>query len=74
MRLKKNINLGIIRRSNTKFSELTLKELYGWEKGELTIGSGSERVKENVFMTQSMSFITTSSEWATHSFIVSLEV
>ena len=52
MRLKKNINLGIIRQSNTKFSELTLKELYGWENGELKIWSGSERVKENVFMTQ----------------------
>ena len=72
MRLKKNINLGIIRRSNTKFSELTLKELYSWENGELKIWSGSERVEENVFMTQWMSFITTSSEWATHSFIVSL--
>ena len=27
---EKNINLGIISWSNTKFSELTLYELYGW--------------------------------------------
>ena len=31
MRIKKNINLGIISWSNTKFSELTLYELYGWQ-------------------------------------------
>ena len=31
MRIKKNIILGIINGSNTKFSELTLQELYGWE-------------------------------------------
>ena len=39
MRLKKNINLGIIRWSNTKFSELTLSEFYGWQLGEWQIWS-----------------------------------
>ena len=29
MRIKTNINLGIISLSNTTFSELTLQELYG---------------------------------------------
>ena len=29
MRMKKNINLGVIGQSKTKFSELTLQELYG---------------------------------------------
>ena len=29
MRIKKNINWGIIDWSNTKFSKLTLQELYG---------------------------------------------
>ena len=41
MRIKKNINLGIISWFNTKFSELTLLELYGWQEGELQIWSGS---------------------------------
>ena len=31
MRIKKNINWGIISWSHTKFSELTLKELCGWQ-------------------------------------------
>ena len=31
MRIKKNINLGIIGWSNAKFSELTLYKLYGWQ-------------------------------------------
>ena len=35
MRIKKNINLWIIGWSNTKFSELTLKELYGSQQGQL---------------------------------------
>ena len=39
MRLKKNINLGIIRWSNTKFSELTLSKFYGWQLGEWQIWS-----------------------------------
>ena len=38
---QKNINLGIISRSNAKFSELTLEEMYGWQLGELQIWSGS---------------------------------
>ena len=37
MRIKTNINLGINSWSNTKFSELTLLELYDWEWGELQI-------------------------------------
>ena len=41
MRIKKNTNLGITSWSNTKFSELTLQELYGWGWGELKIWSGS---------------------------------
>ena len=41
MRIKKNINLGTINWSNTKFSELTLKELYGGQKGKLQIWPGS---------------------------------
>ena len=41
MRIKKNINLGIISWSNAKFSEITLYELYGWHWGELQIWSGS---------------------------------
>ena len=40
MSIKKNINLGVISWSNTKFSELTLWELYGWYWGELKIWSG----------------------------------
>ena len=47
MRIKKNINLGIVSWSNTKFSELTLWELCGWQWGELQIWSGSLRVKNN---------------------------
>ena len=31
MRIKKNIDLGIIGWSNAKFSELTLQELYSWQ-------------------------------------------
>ena len=31
MRIKKNINLGIIGWSNAKFSELPLYKLYGWQ-------------------------------------------
>ena len=31
VRKNKYINLGIISRSNAKFSELTSKELYGWQ-------------------------------------------
>ena len=41
MQIKTNFNLGIISWSNTKFSELTLEELYGWQWGELQIWSGS---------------------------------
>ena len=41
MRPTKNINLGIISWSDTKFSELTLKELYGRQWGELQIWFGS---------------------------------
>ena len=40
MRIEKNINLGMINWSNTKFSELTLHELHGWQKGEFQIWSG----------------------------------
>ena len=35
------MNLGIIRWSNTKFSEQTLWELHGWQSGEWQIWSGS---------------------------------
>ena len=35
--------------SDTKFSVLTLKELYGWLWGERQIWSGSERVNFEVF-------------------------
>ena len=31
MRIKKNINLGMISWYDTKFSEVTLWELYGWQ-------------------------------------------
>ena len=48
MRIKKNINLGIISWSNTKFFELTLQELYAWLKGELQIWLGVKRVKEEM--------------------------
>ena len=48
MRIKKNINLGIISWSNNKFFELTLQELYGWLKGELQIWLGVKRVKEEM--------------------------
>ena len=41
MRVKKKIYLGIISWTNTKFSELTLLELYGWQLGEWQIWSGS---------------------------------
>ena len=41
MRIRKNINLGIISWSNTKFSELSLLELYGWQWGEWEIWSES---------------------------------
>ena len=39
MRIKKNINLGIIGWS--KFPELTWQGLYGWQWGELQIWSES---------------------------------
>ena len=45
MRRKTNINVGIISWSNTKFSELTLKELYSWQWGKLQIWSGSLTIK-----------------------------
>ena len=45
MRIKKIINSGRISWSNTKLSELTLWEFYGWQSGELQIWSGSWRVK-----------------------------
>ena len=35
------MKFGIRSWSNTNFSELTLKELYGWHLGEVKIGSGS---------------------------------
>ena len=41
MRIKKNINLGIISWSDTKFSELTLQELCGSKWGEWQIWSGN---------------------------------
>ena len=41
MRIKKNNNLEIISWSKAKFSKLKLQELYGWQKGELQIWSGS---------------------------------
>ena len=47
MRIKKNTSLGIIGWSNTKFSELILKELYGWQWGELQIWSGSLRINNH---------------------------
>ena len=31
MRIQKTMNLGLISWSSTKFSELTLSELYGWQ-------------------------------------------
>ena len=45
MRMKKNINLGIISWSDIKFFDLTLWEFYGWHLGEWQIWSGSQRVK-----------------------------
>ena len=45
MRIKTNINLEIISWSNIKFSRLTLKELYGWQKGELQIWSGAKGLR-----------------------------
>ena len=47
MRIEKNINLGIISWSNTKFSELTSWELYGWQWGEWQIWSESYRVNNS---------------------------
>ena len=45
VRIKKNINLGIISWSNPIFSELTLQELYDQPLGELQIRCGSLRIK-----------------------------
>ena len=45
MRIKKNINLGIIGWSNTKFLELTLKKIVWLTVRELQIWSGSSKVK-----------------------------
>ena len=39
MRIKKNVNKGIIGWSNTKFSKLTEQELYGKQKRELLMTS-----------------------------------
>ena len=39
MRIKKNINKGIICWSNTKFSKLTSQELYDRQQGELLMRS-----------------------------------
>ena len=39
MRIMKNIDKGIISWSNTKFSKLTLQELYGRQEGELLMRS-----------------------------------
>ena len=39
MRIKKDINLGSIGWSNSKFSKLTSKKLYGGQKGELLMKS-----------------------------------
>ena len=39
MRIKKNIDKGIISWSNTKFSKLTSQELYGRQEGELLMRS-----------------------------------
>ena len=39
MRIKKNIDKGIISWSNTKFSKLTSEELYGRQEGELLMRS-----------------------------------
>ena len=41
MRIKKNINLGMISWFNAIFSELTLWESYDWKSGELQSWSGS---------------------------------
>ena len=41
MRIKKNINKGIISRSNNKFSKLTSQELYDRQYGELLMRSWS---------------------------------
>ena len=41
MGIMKNINLRKISWSNDNFSELTLKELYGWQEGELQLWTGS---------------------------------
>ena len=45
MRIQRNINFGIFSWSNTKFSELTIQQLYDRQLRELLIWSGSERVK-----------------------------
>ena len=39
MRIKENVNKGIIGWSNTKFSKLTEQELYGKQKRELLMRS-----------------------------------
>ena len=39
MRIKKNIDKGIISWSKTKFSKLTSQELYGRQEGELLMRS-----------------------------------
>ena len=46
MRKKKNIDLEILSWSHTKFSELTLQDLYVRQLGELLMWSGSERVNK----------------------------
>ena len=44
---KKNINLGIISWSNTKFSELILQELYGYSKENCTFYLGIKGLTEH---------------------------
>ena len=45
MRIKKNINFGIICWSNTKFSELTLQELYSDSKENYKFDLGVKGLK-----------------------------
>ena len=47
MRIRKNITLGIIGWSTTKFAELTLQELYGLQQGELRIYLRVKGLTEN---------------------------
>ena len=48
IRIKKNVNKGIISWSNTKFSKLTSKKLYGRQWGELLMRSWELKVNVHI--------------------------